>query len=127
VQGRVLTVAAVTSLIVLGAVVGFIGVLQATALVRLGWLHLSVGAVIVGPANLVFGLFAGWGLRTREAAALPALGWFVALIVAVFAPHPGGDILVPGSGWDIGAFTAAGAAGGVLAAVFASPGARPAR
>jgi hypothetical protein len=108
-------VAAGASLVVLGAVVGFIGLLEATALVRLGIVHLSFGALIVGPANFGLGLFAGWGLRSREAAVLPAVGWFAAFMVGGFGPRSGGDILVPGSGWDVGAFAASGLLGTVCA------------
>jgi hypothetical protein len=71
--------------------------------------------LIVGPANFALGLFAGWGLQSREAAVLPACGWFVAFLLAGFGPHPGGDILVPGTGWDIGAFAASGLLGTVCA------------
>jgi hypothetical protein len=110
-----MTVAAGASLVLLGAVVGFIGLLEATAIVRLGILHLSFGALIVGPANFGLGLFAGWGLRSREAAVLPAFGWFAAFLFGGFGPRPGGDILVPGSGWDVGAFAASGLLGTVCA------------
>ncbi|MDQ1495066.1 MAG: hypothetical protein QOG69_1549 [Actinomycetota bacterium] len=109
------SVAAGASLVVLGAVVGFIGLLEATALVRLGIVHLSFGALIIGPANFGLGLFAGWGLRSREAAVLPAFGWFAAFMFGGFGPRPGGDILVPGSGWDVGAFAASGLLGTVCA------------
>jgi hypothetical protein len=113
--GRRTTVAAGASLVLLGAVVGFIGLLEATALVRLGTLHLSFGALIVGPANFGLGLFAAWGLRSREAAVLPAFGWFAAFMFGGFGPRPGGDILVPGSGWDVVAFAASGLLGTVCA------------
>jgi hypothetical protein len=117
-RGALVTAAAAVSLVVVGLVTGLIGVLEATALVRLGAVHLSVGAVIAGVANCAFGLLAVWGLGSRDAAALPALGWFGALAVVLFGPRPGGDILLPGSGWDVISFVVAGAVGGVLAAAF---------
>jgi len=124
-------VAAAISLVVLGAVAGVIGLLEATALVRLGIVHVSVGAVIAGVANFAIGLFAVWGLGVRDAAALPALGWFAVLLVAIFGPRPGGDIIIPGSGWDVGVFVVAGTIGPALAAVLAgrvpSPGPTPDR
>jgi hypothetical protein len=129
---------AVVAVVALGAVVGLIAALEATALVRLGPLHLSVGALISAPALLIFGLLAVWGLGARDAALLPAVGWFVALALLVFGPHPGGDILIPGSGWDVGAYLTAGLIGAALAALLAgrvlssrdspaSPGAPPYR
>jgi hypothetical protein len=117
-RGALVTVAAAVSLVVVGVVTGFVGVLQATALVRFGPAHLSVGAVIVGVANFLFGLLAVWGLGSRDASALPGLGWFIAVAVALFGPRPGGDILLPGSGWDVISFAIAGPVGAVLAGVF---------
>jgi hypothetical protein len=116
-RGALMTGAAAVSLVVVGIVTGFIGVLQATTLIRLGALHISVGAVVVCVANCAFGLLAVWGLGSRDASALPALGWFVAVAVALFGPRPGGDILLPGSGWDVISFAVAGPVGTVLAAV----------
>ena len=126
-RGQLVTVAAAVSLAVLGAVAGVIGLLEATAIVRLGIVHVSVGAVISGGANFAIGLFAVWGLGVRDAAALPALGWFAVLLLAIFGPHPGGDIVVPGSGWDVGVFVVAGTIGPALAAVLAGrvPSPRP--
>ncbi|HZV27296.1 MAG TPA: hypothetical protein VFG00_13505 [Acidothermaceae bacterium] len=117
-RGALVTVAAAVSLVVVGIVTGFIGVMQATTLVKLGAVHLCVGAVIAGVANCLFGLLAVWGLGSRDASALPALGWFVAVAVALFGPRPGGDILLPGSGWDVISFAVAGPVGAVLAGVF---------
>jgi hypothetical protein len=118
-RGQLVTVAAAVSLAVLGAVAGVIGLLEATAIVRLGIVHVSVGAVISGVANFAIGIFAVWGLGVRDAAALPALGWFAVLLLAIFGPHPGGDIVVPGSGWDVGVFVVAGTIGPALAALLA--------
>jgi hypothetical protein len=118
-RGHIVTVAAAASVVVLGAVAGVIGLLEATAIVRLGILHVSVGAVISGVANFAIGLLAVWGLGVRDAAALPAIGWFAVLLLAIFGPHPGGDIVIPGSGWDVGVFVVAGALGPVLAALLA--------
>jgi hypothetical protein len=126
-RGQLVTVAAAVSLAVLGAVAGVIGLLEATAIVRLGIVHVSVGAVISGVANFAIGIFAVWGLGVRDAAALPALGWFAVLLLAIFGPHPGGDIVVPGSGWDVGVFVVAGTIGPALAALLAGrvPSPRP--
>ena len=118
-RGALVTAAAAVSLVVVGIVTGWIGVLEATALVRLGAVHISVGAVISGVANCAFGLLAVWGLGGRDAAALPGLGWFAAVAVALFGPRPGGDILLPGSGGDVISFAVAGPIGAALAGVFA--------
>jgi len=117
-RGALVTAAAAVSLVVAGIVTGFIGVLEATALVKFGAVHISVGAVMVGVANCAFGLLAVWGLGSRDASALPGLGWFIAAAVALFGPRPGGDILLPGSGWDVIAFAVAGPIGAVVAGVF---------
>jgi hypothetical protein len=114
-RGALVTAAAAVSLVVVGVIAGFISVVEATALVRFGPVHISIGAVIAGAANCAIGLLAVWGLGSREAAALPALGWFVMVAVALFGPLPGGDILIPGSGWDVISFAIAGAAGAALA------------
>jgi hypothetical protein len=130
-RGALVTAAAAVSLVVVGSVAGFIGIIEATALLRLGVVHISVGAVISGVANCAIGLLAVWGLGSREAAALPALGWFVMVAVAIFGPLPGGDILLPGSGWDVISFAIAGAAGaavaGGLGGRLASPRSEPDR
>jgi hypothetical protein len=115
-RGTLVSVAAAVALVVLGIVAGWIGLIEATALVRFGPVHLSVGAVVSGVANLTVGLLAVWGLRNREAAALPALGWFIVLAAALFGPRPGGDILLPGSGWDVISFVVVGALGAAVAA-----------
>jgi hypothetical protein len=115
-RGALVTAAAAVSLGIAGVVAGFIGLIEATALIRLGPVHVSLGAVISGVANCAIGLLAVWGLGSREAAALPALGWFVMVAIAVFGPLPGGDILLPGSGWDVVSFAVAGPAGAALAA-----------
>jgi hypothetical protein len=118
-RGALVTVAAAVTLVVVGIVAGYIGILEATALIRLGPVHISVGAVISGVINCAVGLLAVWGLGSRDAAALPALGWFAMLALALFGPRPGGDILLPGSGWDVISFVIAGAVGAALAAALA--------
>ena len=118
-RGALVTAAAAVALVVVGFVAGFIGLIEATALIRLGVVHISVGAVISGVANCAVGVLAVWGLGSREAAALPALGWFVMVAVALFGPLPGGDILLPGSGWDVVSFLVAGAVGAALAGALA--------
>lgn len=114
-RGALVTAAAAVALVVVGIVAGFIGLIEATALLRVGPIHISVGAVISAVANCAIGLLAVWGLESREAAALPALGWFAMVAVALFGPLPGGDILLPGSGWDVVSFVVAGAVGAALA------------
>ena len=114
-HAALVTAAAAVTLVVAGVVAGFIGLIEATALVRLGPVHLSVGALVSAVANCGLGLLAVWGLDSREAAALPALGWFAMLAVALFGPLPGGDILLPGSGWDVISFVVAGAVGAAVA------------
>jgi hypothetical protein len=130
-RGALVTVAAAVALVVLGIVAGFIGLLEATLLIRLGAVHISVGALISGVVNCAVGLLAVWGLGSRDAAALPALGWFVAVAAALFGPRPGGDILLPGSGWDVVSFVIAGTLGAALAAALGgrltSPKTRPDR
>jgi hypothetical protein len=130
-RGPLVTAAAAASLVVVGIVAGFIGLVEATALIRLGALHISVGALVSGVTNCAIGLLAVWGLGSREAAALPALGWFVILAFALFGPRPGGDILLPGSGWDVVSFVIAGAVGaavgGALAGRVTSPRSSPDR
>lgn len=130
-RGGLVTAAAAVSLVTVGIVAGFIGVIEATALITLGPVHISVGAVICGVTNCAIGLLAAWGLGSREAAALPALGWFAIVAFALFGPRPGGDILLPGSGWDVISFAVAGAVGaavaGGLAGRVTSPRAQPDR
>ena len=116
-------VGAIVAVLALGFVIGMISTLAATALVRLGPVHLSLGALIAGPVNAVLGVAAAWGLRSREASMLPAVGGFMAVLVVVFAPRPGGDVVVPGSGWDVGAFVIVGIAGAAVAVVAVGRGA----
>jgi hypothetical protein len=124
-RGRVAAGAGV-ALVAVGATSGVLGVIEATALVELGPLHLSVGALLAASVNLGFGCLAAWGLGSREAAALPGLGWFATLALLVFGPLPGGDVLVPGTGWDVIAFVVAGSLGTIIA-ILASPRRRPGR
>jgi vacuolar-type H+-ATPase subunit I/STV1 len=102
-------------LVVLGGVVGLFTGLEATQSLFLGALHVSIGAVAAFVANVAFGAFGAWGLRTRDAALAPGAGWFLAVLGLLFLPHPGGDIVVPGSGGDAVAFLLAGIAGIVAA------------
>jgi len=114
-RDALVSAAAAVALVVVGIVAGFIGLIEATALIEFGPAHLSVGALVSAVANCGLGLLAVWGLDSREAAALPALGWFAMLAVALFGPLPGGDILLPGSGWDVVSFVVAGAVGAAVA------------
>jgi hypothetical protein len=106
----------------LAVVVGLLSSFYATALILLGAVHLSIGALIAGAFTLAGGLVVSWALRSRDAALLPGIGWFVGLAILVFSPTSGGDVLVPGSGDDVYAFIAAGAGGAVVAGLYAFRG-----
>ncbi|MGH8888806.1 MAG: hypothetical protein ACRDV3_03485 [Acidothermaceae bacterium] len=111
---------ALIALLVLGAVVGLISGLQATRLWDLGALHLSVGGLAAFVANALFGVLGAWGLRSRDAAFVPGAGWFLAVLGLLFLPHPGGDIVVPGSGGDAIGFLVLGFVGIAGAAIVAA-------
>ncbi|HET9186814.1 MAG TPA: hypothetical protein VFN80_02585 [Acidothermaceae bacterium] len=102
---------------VVGVVVGFFTGLQATRLLLLGPVHVSVGAVAALALNAGFGVLAAWALRSRDAAFMPGVGWFVAVLAVLFLPHPGGDIVLPGSGADAIAFLLLGVVGVIVAVV----------
>jgi hypothetical protein len=103
----------------LGAVTGVFTGLQATRLWMLGPLHLSVGAIVALVLNVFGGLAGAWALRLRDAAWPHGVGWFVGVLALIFAPRPGGDVLIPGSGWPAIAFVLAGFGGAVVARVLA--------
>lgn len=100
---------------VVGVVVGFFTALQATRLLVLGQVHISVGALAALVLNAGFGVLAGWALRSRDAAFVPGVGWFLAVLAVLFLPHPGGDIVLPGAGADAIAFLLLGVVGVVVA------------
>ncbi len=102
---------------VVGAVVGLFTSLQATRLILFGPVHLSVGAIAALIVNAGFGVLAGWALQSRDAAFVPGVGWFVAVLAVLFLPHPGGDIVLPGSGADAIAFLLLGIIGVIVAVV----------
>ena len=104
----------------LGGVVGLFSGLQVTRLWYLGALHLSVGAVWALVANAVFGIFGAWGMRSRDAALLPGVGWFLVVLGLLFLPHPGGDVMLPESGGAPIAFLLLGFVGIALAGSIAS-------
>jgi len=108
------------SLFVLGLVVGVFTGFQATWLLYWGPLHVSVGGFAALVLNVLFGGLAAWGLTSREAALMPGIGWFIAVLGLLFLPHPGGDIVLPGSGGDAIAFLLLGIAGTILAAMIAT-------
>jgi hypothetical protein len=108
------------SLVVLGLVVGVFTGFQATRLLYWGPLHVSVGGFAALVLNVLFGGLAAWGLTSREAALMPGIGWFIAVLGLLFLPHPGGDIVLPGSGGDAIAFLLLGIAGTILAAMIAT-------
>jgi hypothetical protein len=103
------------SLCVVGVVVGLFSGLQATRLVLLGPVHISVGAVAALVLNAGLGVLAAWALRSRDAAFAPGVGWFIAVLGLLFLPHPGGDIVLPGSGADAIAFLLLGIVGVIVA------------
>jgi len=105
---------------VVGIVVGLFTGLQATRLLLLGPVHISVGALAALVLNVGLGVLAAWALQSRDAAFMPGVGWFVAVLGLLFLPHPGGDIVLPGSGADAIAFLLLGIAGVILAAVAAA-------
>lgn len=102
---------------VVGVVVGFFTALQATRLLLLGPVHVSVGAIAALVLNAGFGVLAGWALQSRDAAFVPGAGWFVAVLAVLFLPHPGGDIVLPGAGADAIGFLLLGVVGVVVAVV----------
>ncbi|MBX6372575.1 MAG: hypothetical protein IRZ02_10020 [Acidothermus sp.] len=103
----------ITAAVVLGCVAGLLTTTQATR-----WVDgVPIGGVVAFAANAGLGAFVGWGLRARQAAALPGLGWLIVLLALLALPTPGGDVLVPGSGTDVTTFLVGGLAG-VPAAVF---------
>jgi hypothetical protein len=107
-------------LVIIGCVVGFFTGLQATRTWELGAVHLSIGALAALFANVLFGIAAAWALQSRDAAFLPGIGWFLAVLGLLFLPHPGGDIMLPGAGGDAIAFIVLGFIG-AFAAGFAAP------
>ena len=117
---RLLGRAAIMVLAGLGGVVGLFGGLQVTRVLAWGPLHVSVGAIAAFVANAGFGALGAWGLRSRDAALAPGVGWFLVTLGLLFLPHPGGDIVVPQSGGDAIAFLVLGFAGIGLAGYLAS-------
>lgn len=112
-------VGAAVAVFVLAVVVGLLSSFYATALIVLGAVHLSIGALIAGIFTLVGGITASWALASRDAALLPGIGWFVGLAILVFSPTGVGEVIVPGSGDDVYAFVAGGVVGAVLAGLYA--------
>ncbi len=108
---------AMLSIVVVGVVVGLFSGLQATRLLLLGPVHITVGGAAALALNAGFGVVAAWALRSRDAALMPGVGWFVAVLGLLFLPHPGGDIVLPGSGADAIAFLLLGVAGVIVAVV----------
>jgi len=93
--------------VLLGLVTGLLTAVQATRVVD----GVPVGALAAFGANFGGGVLIGWGLRAREAAALPAFGWLLAVFLLIALPRPGGDVLLPGSGAPVVAFLLGGIAG----------------
>ncbi len=117
-RGKIVTWA-VVALLVLGFIAGLVTGLQATQVVYVGSVHLWLGSILAFAATFGFGTFAGWGLRTREAAVFPGFGWLLGVLALILLPSRGGDILVPGSGGEVYGFLAAGLVGVILAVLAA--------
>lgn len=86
----------IATLVVLAVIGVVLGVIEAFLVpVRLfgGVEGLSVVLGFVG--NAAVGTFAGIMMRTARAAAVPVLGWFVA-VAAITMYAPGGDVVLPG-------------------------------
>ena len=111
---------ALLALGVLGAVVGIFTGLQATRTMPVGPVRVSVGAVAALVLTVGLGTLATVALRSRDAAYAPGAGWFVAVLGLLFAPHPGGDVVLPGDGGDVVAFLLLGIVGTVAAGIIAS-------
>ena len=111
---------ALLTLGVLGAVVGIFTGLQATRTMPVGPVHVSVGAVAALVLTAALGTCATVALRSRDAAFAPGAGWFVAVLGLLFAPHPGGDVVLPGDGGDVVAFLLLGIGGTVAAGFIAA-------
>jgi hypothetical protein len=121
-ERRQVVVAAGIAVFTLAVVVGLLSSFYATALVTLGAVHLSIGALMAGAFTFAGGIAAGWALTSRDAVLLPGIGWFVGLAILVFSPTGVGEVIVPGSGDDVYAFVAAGVGGAVLAGIYAFRG-----
>jgi hypothetical protein len=83
--------------------------------------------VIAVGGNLVAGVAAARVTRTVQAAAMPGLGWLVAVLIVITTARPAGEVIVPGSlGNDPGIgpvgtlFLLGGAVGAVVAVLLAS-------
>lgn len=111
---------ALLTLALLGAVVGLFTGLQATRGIDVGPVRVSVGAVAALVLTAGLGSLAAWLLRSRDAAFAPGVGWFVAVLTLLFAPHPGGDIVLPGDGVDAIAFLLLGIGGTIIAGAIAT-------
>lgn len=111
---------ALAAIFVLGLLLGLFTALQATRLLLLGPLHISVGGVAALALNGATGVAAAWGMQSREVALLPGAGWFLAVLALFFLPHPGGDLVLPQGGGAITAFLILGVVGAVVAALVAT-------
>ena len=111
---------ALAAIFVLGLLLGLFTALQATRLLLLGPVHISVGGLAALVLNGAVGVAAAWGLQSREVALLPGVGWFVATLALFFLPHPGGDVMLPQSGGAVIAFLILGVLGAFAAAAIAT-------
>lgn len=92
-RGRVLNVATLVVLFLLGAMLAVYGafLVPTRELGVYGW---ALAVAVVG--NLVTTLGGGWGTRTVVGAVAPGAGWLVVTLVAGFS-RPEGDLVIPSS------------------------------
>jgi hypothetical protein len=112
-------------LVLLGAALGILGAFLVPLRLPGGIEGLADVLALVG--NVVVGAAAAWGARALPAAAMPGIGWLVAVLVTLSVARPTDEVIIPGSlGSDPGIGTVgmlylfAGAIGGVLAVVVAA-------
>jgi hypothetical protein len=89
-----LGVAAHVALLLLGALLGVWGVFLVPLRLPGGVEGLAV--VLAGVTNLAAARLGGFGLGTALAAAMPGIGWLLAVLVLNGLPGHQGDVLVPG-------------------------------
>lgn len=91
--GRLLDTSVAVLLVAVGVMLGLVGAFLVPFRLPAGVEGLSVAIALL--TNLAVGLVGGLGMRSRRAAALPGVGWFVA-VAALNTFLPGGDVVMPG-------------------------------
>jgi len=112
-------------LVLLGAALGLWGAFLVPVRLPGGVEGLADVIAVVG--NLAVGLLAAWGARTVPAAAMPGIGWLIAVLAVGSVARPGDEVVIParlGTDPGIGTvgtiFLFAGAAGAVVAVMLAN-------